>query len=155
MGDAFFSTGLLQAAERGDLVGKSWGKLVFSPLQYPYHEGIWRGPLIVAIDGGTGSAASQFAAELQDNRAAILIGSTALAGCGHTDGGTPTLLPHSRGVLELPDCERIRVGGQNLADGVRPDIQVEFSDREPAQERAGLLMPAIVRATDEISHGNN
>lgn len=154
MGDAFFSTGLLQAANRADLVGKPWGELVFSPLQYPYHEGIWRGPLIVAIDGGTGSAASQFAAELQDNRAAILIGSTAPAGCGHTDGGTPTLLLHSRGVLELPDCERIRVGGQNLADGVRPDIQVEFSDGEPAQARARRLMPAIVQATDQMSQRN-
>jgi hypothetical protein len=154
MGDAFFSTGLLQAANRADLVGKPWGELVFSPLQYPYHEGIWRGPLIVGIDGGTGSAASQFAAELQDNRAAILIGSTAPAGCGHTDGGTPTLLPHSRGVLELPDCERIRVGGQNLADGVRPDIQVELSNGEPAQARARRLMPAIVQATDQMSQRN-
>lgn len=148
MGDAFYSTGLLQAANRADLIDKPWGRLVFSPMQYPYHEGIWRGPLIVVIDGGTGSAASQFAAELQDNRAAILIGSTAPAGCGHTDGGTPTLLPHSRGVLELPDCERLRVDGQNLADGVRPDIQVEFSDREAAPARANRLIPAIVRATD-------
>ena len=154
MGDAFFSTGLLQAANRADLIGKPWGKLVFSPMQYPYHEGIWRGPVIVLIDGGTGSAASQFAAELQDNRAAILIGSTAPAGCGHTDGGTPTLLPHSGGVLELPDCERIRVGGQNLAGGVRADIQVEFPDRESAQERASRLMPAIVRATDQMSQRN-
>jgi peptidase S41-like protein len=154
MGEGFFSTGLLQAANRADLVGKPWGELVFSPLQYPYQDGIWRGPLIVAIDGGTGSAASQFAAELQDNRAAILIGSTAPAGCGHTDGGTPTLLPHSRGVLELPDCERIRVGGQNLADGVRPDIHVEFSDGEPAQARARRLMPAIVQATEQMSQRN-
>jgi hypothetical protein len=152
MGDAFYSTGLLPAADRAHLVGKPWGKLLFSPMQYPYQEGLWQGPLIVAIDGGTGSAASQFAAELQDNRAAILIGSTAPAGCGHTDGGTPTLLPYSRGVLELPDCERIRVGGQNLADGVRPDIQVEFSDHELARERASRLVPAIVQATDQISY---
>jgi len=154
MGDGFFSTGLLQAARRADLVGKPWGELVFSPLQYPYREGIWRGPLIVAIDGGTGSAASQFAAELQDNRAAILIGAMAPAGCGHTEGGTPTLLPHSRGVLELPDCERIRVGGQNLADGVRPDIQVEFTDGESAQARADRLVPAIMQATDRKRHRN-
>lgn len=154
MGDAFFSTGLLQAANRADLVGKPWGGLLFSPMQYPYSEGIWRGPLIVAIDGGTGSAASQFAAELQDNRAAILIGSTAPAGCGHTDGGTPTLLPHSQGVLELPDCERIRVGGHNLADGVRPDIQVEFSDGEAPQPRARRLMPAITHATAAMTQRN-
>jgi hypothetical protein len=152
MGDGFYSTGLLPAANRADLVGKPWGKLLFSPVQYPYHEGLWEGPLIVVIDAGTGSAASQFAAELQDNHAAILIGSTAPAGCGHTDGGTPTPLPYSRGVLELPDCERIRVGGQNLADGVRPDIEVAFSDHESARERASRLVPAIVQATDEITY---
>lgn len=127
---------------------------MFWPLKYPYREGVWRGPLVVAIDGGTGSAASQFAAELQDNQAAILIGSTAPAGCGHTDGGTPTLLPHSRGVLELPDCERIRAGGRNLANGVRPDIPVDFTDHQTERERASELLPAIVEATHQIGYHN-
>jgi len=154
MGEGFYSTGLLPAANRADLVGKPWAKLLFSPLQYPYHEGVWQGAVIVAIDGGTGSAASQFAAELQDDHAAILIGSMAPAGCGHTDGGTPTPLPYSRGVLELPDCERIRVSGHNLADGVTPDIPVTFPDQEPARERASRLLPAIAQATDQLSHRN-
>jgi C-terminal processing protease CtpA/Prc len=39
-------------------------------MQFPYEAGVWRGPLVVLIDGGTGSAAEEFAAALQDNHAA-------------------------------------------------------------------------------------
>jgi len=40
---------------------------------------------------GTGSASEEFAATLQDNSRRLIVGeSTVGAGCGHTDGGTPT-----------------------------------------------------------------
>jgi hypothetical protein len=124
LGDAFYATGLLPSADPG-LRDKPWAALVFTPAQYSYEEGIWRGPLLVLVDGGTGSAAGQFAAELKDNHAAILIGAhSGGAGCGYTDGGTPTTLTHSHGVLRVPDCVRLRASGENAALGVEPDVPV-------------------------------
>jgi len=53
LGDGFYSTGLLRSGETRELRGKSWAPLVFTPLQYPYQEGIWRGPLLVVVNGDT------------------------------------------------------------------------------------------------------
>jgi hypothetical protein len=65
--------------------------------------GVWRGPLIVLVNGGTGSAAEQFAAVLQDNHAVIVMGApTVGAGCGHTNGGTSTTLKNSHGRTASP-----------------------------------------------------
>ena len=125
LGDGFYSTGLLQSADPEKLRSKPWAALVFSPMQYPYQPGVWQGPLVVLVNDGTGSAAEQFAAELHDNRAAIIVGTrTVGAGCGYTDGGTPTTLTHSRAVLRLPDCVRVRADGTNLAEGLQPDVPV-------------------------------
>jgi Peptidase family S41 len=149
LGDAFFSTGLLSSANPDALRAKPWASLVFTPLQYPYHEGVWRGPLIVVVDGGSASAAEHFAAELQDNHAAVIVGSpTAGAGCGHTDGGTPTRLSHSGGSLELSDCVRIRRDGQNLASGIQPDILVGFREDDPPKRRVSLLDEKLGLALD-------
>jgi C-terminal processing protease CtpA/Prc len=141
----------------GELRSKSWGPLVFTPLHYPYREGIWSGPLLVVVNGGTGSAAEQFAAELQDNHAAIVMGSpTVGAGCGQTDGGTPTTLKNSRGVLRMPDCVRMRNGNLNLASGVQPDVLVGFRADDSKRRQAALLetklQDGVDRATREHSH---
>ena len=140
LGSAFFTTGLLSSADPESLRAKPWASLVFSPMQYPYHEGVWRGPLLVVVDGGTGSAAEQFAADLQDNHAAIIMGSpTVGAGCGHTDRGTPTKLTHSGAILDLPDCVRVRRNGLNMGSGVQPDILVGLRGDDPPKRQASLL----------------
>ncbi len=149
LGDAFYSTGLLRMADPAVGHGKPWGPLVFTPLKYPYQEGLWRGPLIVLTDGRTGSAAEQFAAELQDNHAALIVGArTAGGGCGHTDGGTPTTLKNSHAILELPDCVRIRTGHRNLADGVEPDLPIPLNPDDTPAHRAQLLSVALGPAVD-------
>ena len=140
LGDAFFTTGLLSSADPESLRAQRWASLVFNPMQYPYHEGVWRGTLIVLVDSGTGSAAEQFAADLQDNHAALIIGSpTAGAGCGFTDGGSPTTLTHTGAILDLPDCVRIRRNSLNLSSGVQPDILVGLRDDESPKRQAFLL----------------
>src|SRR5206468_10118828 len=47
---AGYSTGLVGAARSGTFAGKRWGELVFSPAQFPYHDGVWDGPLIILVD---------------------------------------------------------------------------------------------------------
>jgi hypothetical protein len=150
LGDGFYSTGLLRSGETGELRPKSWGRLVFTPLQYPYREGVWSGPLLVVVNGDTGSAAEQFTAELQDNHAAVIIGSpTVGAGCGQTEGGTPTTLKHSGGVLRMPDCVGMRDGNRNLANGVQPDVLVGFRADDSRRRQAALLEAKLQEGIDQ------
>lgn len=150
LGAGFYASGLLDS-ESELLHGKPWANLVFKPMKFNYPEGVWRGPLIILVDGGTGSAAEQFAAVLQDNKVAIVMGSpTVGAGCGHTDGGTPTTLKNSGGVLELPDCARFRADGSNEVTGVQPDVLVGLRSGD-GRHRQGIrvsekLSEAIERA---------
>lgn len=153
LGTGFYGSSLLDSADPATLNSKAWASLVFSPAQYPYQEGVWRGPLIILVDSGTGSAAEEFAALLQDNRAAIILGApTAGAGCGYTDGGTPTTLKNSGGVLRVPDCARFRADGSNEVMGIQPDILVglrsEDGPHRAALRAAAALPHAIQRILD-------
>jgi hypothetical protein len=85
-------------------------------------------PVFVLINRSTGSAAEWFAAVLQDNHAATLVGEqTAGAGCGYTDGGIPLTLAHTGLVVAAPDCARYRRDGTNEIDGVRPDVALDWT----------------------------
>src|SRR5262245_43486834 len=144
LGRAGYATGLVGRAPAEEFRGKPWAPTVFSPAQYAYQDGLWSGPLIVLVNDGTGSAAEEFAAILQDNDAAVIVGArTVGAGCGHTDGGTPTTLPNSGGVLEVPDCARLRRDGSNEVDGVIPDVLVPWRYYDSAARAAALLLPAL------------
>lgn len=147
LGRAGFITGLVGAAPAGAFAGRDWAPYVFSPAQYPYHDHVWTGPLIVLVDQETWSAAEEFAAVLQDNRAAIVMGArTGGAGCGHTNGGTPTLLRNSGATLSLPDCVRLRADGSNEVRGVIPDALVALRADDGNRFRAGLVTAALGRA---------
>jgi hypothetical protein len=149
LGDGAYATGLIGSAKADGIERKPWTSLVFSPAKYPYKDGVWRGPLIVVVDSDTWSAAEEFAAVLQDNHAAIIIGApTGGAGCGHTDGGTPTTLVHSRGVLKLPDCARLRANGDNEVAGIQPDVLIGFRRYDGVDRQAKFLkdkLPEAVR----------
>lgn len=101
----------------------------------------------MVVDGDTWSAAEQFAAVLQDSHAAVIGGApTGGAGCGHTDGGTPTTLAHSRGVLKLPDCARLRGDGDNEAAGVQPDLLVGHRRNDGVDRQARFLVEKLPEA---------
>jgi Peptidase family S41 len=156
LGDAFFASGLVDSASSEDLRTKAWARMVFTPMEFDYRDALWHGPLIVLVNGGTGSAAEEFTAVLQDNHAAVVMGApTAGAGCGHTDGGTPTTLNNSRAVLELPDCARFRSDGSNEVMGIEPDVLVGLRAADGPHRRgmrvAGKL-PEAVRRAIEIGH---
>lgn len=161
VGRAGYATGLVGAVKSGDLAGKPWGELVFSIAQFPYHDGVWSGPLAVLVDNETWSAAEEFAALLQDNHAAVIVGTrTGGAGCGHTWGGTPTVLKNSGATLEVPDCVRFRADGSNEVGGVIPDILVGMRHNDGAAFKARLIekhLPdaftlAATMASDRRSH---
>ncbi len=146
---AFFATGILAEADAATLHGKPWGALVFSPAQYDFEAAVWHGPLVVLVDAGTASAAEEFAAVLQDNKAAVVIGSRTFgAGCGYTRGGTPTQLTHSRGILRLPDCARVRADGSNEVHGIDPEVPAVLPTPAELRDTGWRVEAALARAVE-------
>jgi C-terminal processing protease CtpA/Prc len=138
---------LIGSAPAGTFDGKAWGVHVFSPAQYPYRDSVWRAPVVVLVDERTGSAAEEFAVLLQDNRAGIVMGArTAGAGCGYTNGGTPTTLNNTRAVLRLPDCVRFRADGSNSVNGVIPDVLVGMRAQDGAKFKTKLIEAKLPEA---------
>jgi len=148
LGQGFYGSGFLASADPSQLRGKPWASLLFSPMEFPYEEGVWSGPLIVLVDRNTGSAASEFAAVLQDNHAAVIMGEPAGAGCGHTNGGTPTTLANSKATLEVPDCARLRADGSNEVMGIQPDVSVAFSAVDGGHLRGVRFMAKLPEAVE-------
>lgn len=152
LGSAGSATGLVGSAPAGAFAGKAWAPLVFSPARYPYRDGIWDGPVIVLVDERTASAAEELPALLQDNRAALIVGSrTAGVGCGHSWGGAPVRLANSGATLHLPDCARFRADGSNEVRGIVPDLLLGWRARDGVRFRARLLEAALPVAIERAS----
>jgi hypothetical protein len=151
LGRGFFGSGLLAQADPSQLRGKPWAAELFSPMEFPYEEGVWRDPLIVLVDRNTASAASEFAAVLQDNRAAIVMGEAAGGGCGHTNGGTPTKLRNSGATLEVPDCARFRSDGSNEVMGIQPDVAISFATVDGPHRRAARFLAQLPQAVERAA----
>lgn len=154
---AGFASGLIPELQAGRLDGRSWGPDVFSAAQFPYRDHVWKGPVIVLVDNETWSAAEQFAALLQDNNAAIVMGTrTGGAGCGHLYTNDPVALSNSGAKLELPNCARFRKDGSNEVGGVIPDVStgVRWNDGPTYAGRltAAHLPEAITKAETLRQH---
>jgi len=74
----------------------------------------------ILADRGTGSAAEDFVAWLQQNKVATVLGErTAGAGCGYVDGGNPTRLKVVPVDVWMPNCARFLDNGSNEIEGSR------------------------------------
>ena len=156
LGRAGYATGLVGSASASTFAGKPWGPMLFSPAEFSYHDGVWNGPLLVLVDERTFSAAEEFAAVLQDNRAAFIAGArTGGAGCGHTDGGSPTVLSHTGATLEVPDCARFRLDGSNEVNGVIPDYPIPWRTDDGALFKAHLLQRAMPQILRQMQNGSD
>jgi len=147
--DVLFAAGLLRHARPGAFAGLESRTTLFHPLRYTYSEKADRLPLYVLVDRHTWSAAEYFAALLQDNRAAMVVGElTGGAGCGYTNGGIPTVLPNSGAKVRMPDCVRLRKDGSDEVAGVTPDVLVPWANWESPFTKADKLLRQIRRNLD-------
>lgn len=148
--DTLFAAGLTPDGP-AQARGKAWGSAVSATARFPAAAAIWRGPLLILVDGDSASASELFAAMLQDGRAAVVIGAPTFgAGCGHASGAGPVHLKNSGGVISMPDCLRLRADGSNEVAGVQPDLLIGFREYDTPRERverlARVLPAALARA---------
>jgi C-terminal processing protease CtpA/Prc len=95
-------------------------------------------------NGARKPAAEYFAAILQDNKAATIVGQlTGGAGCGYTNGRIPAELRHSHAVVKMPDCVRLRKDGSDEVNGVTQDILVPWAERDTPYTKAVKLSHAL------------
>lgn len=145
--DILFADSILPYAKPGSFAGLESKTTLFHPLRYVYTESANRLPLYVVVDGNTWSAAEYFAAILQDNNAATILGEvTGGAGCGYTNGGIPSVLKNSRTRVKMPDCVRLRKDGRNEVGGVTPDVLVPWSAHDNASLKAQKLFHSLAIA---------
>ena len=108
--------------------------------------GAWHGPVLILADRGTGSAAEDFVAWLQQNKIATVIGDrTAGAGCGYVNGGNPTRLDVVPVDVWMPNCARFLDDGTNEIEGIAPDIAIQLNDDNDAG-RLEQMQEALARA---------
>jgi hypothetical protein len=114
------------------------------PAKYTRLWGTWTGPVYVLVSSRTYSSAEMFAAVLQNNHAAKIIGTrTGGDGCGFMDDAPPVTLPHSQLRFRIPNCVRLRADGSDEVAGVSPDLPVLARDGETTRERAYRVLETI------------
>ena len=114
------------------------------PSRYTYPESPKTLPLYVVVNRDTWSAAEYFAAVLQDNHAATIVGEvTGGAGCGYTNGGIPAKLKNSGALLKMPDCVRFRADGSNEVNGITPDLLLPWSGHDSDFQHVKKLLVAL------------
>jgi len=139
-----YTSGIVPYAKPGSLALLQSRAVLFQPSRYAYGENPNRPPLYVAVDRDTWSAAEYFAALLQDNHAATILGEvTGGAGCGYTDGGIPAKLKNSAAQLRMPDCVRFRADGSNEVNGVTPDVLLPWTKHDSDFQRVKKLLATL------------
>jgi hypothetical protein len=148
-----FASGIVNDATPGTLDALASKSALFQPSLYSYVENPNALPLAVVIDRNTWSAAEYFAAVLQDDHAATIIGEvTGGAGCGYTNGGIPVTLKNSGAKLRIPDCIRFRADGSNENQGITPDILLPWSGHDSDFEKMQKLLVRLDAKSAVSSH---
>jgi len=119
--------------------------------QRPYRQPRFRGQVVLLVDGGTFSAASNFAASLRAQRRILILGQETGGTEAGLNGGVISRveLPHTHMVLQLPHFRLLTAcASPQLGRGVRPDVEVVPTPRQVAAHIDVLLsqLPLLVHS---------
>lgn len=126
---------------------RPWAETISGQTRFPPTVTLWRGPVIVLVDGRSASSSELFAAMMQDRHAALILGAPTFgAGCGHMTAKEPIILHHSGARVSLPDCIHLRADGSNAVAGVQPDVLLGLKPFDTPAERVTRLTRALPQA---------
>ena len=145
----FFGGGSISSELPAALRAKPWSEYVSTTARFTYTPGLWRGPLLVLVDGNSASSTELLAAMLQDAGRATIIGAPTFgSGCGWDMPHEDLVLARSGATLTLPTCARFRRDGRNELDGVEPDVLVGFRTFDAPAQRVARLMARLPLAVE-------
>jgi Peptidase family S41 len=147
LADVGFASGLVDYQAPGTISDARVARQVYWPSRVDPWRGSWRGRTYVLTNSATYSSAEMFAAMLQNNRAARIVGSrTGGDGCGFAVETDPVTLPSLGMQIRMPNCVRLRANGADEVAGIVPDLPVSARQGQSARARAAEAAAAI--ATD-------
>jgi len=145
----FYAGGMIPGEVTNESADEPWAEYVSATAHHHYTHGLWRGRLMVLVDGNSASSTELFAAMLQDAGAATIVGAPTFgAGCGWNLPHESVVLAHSGGMLDIPNCARFRRDGRNEIDGVQPDVLIGFRTYDSARQRVDRLGGKLAEALD-------
>ena len=142
--DAGFASGVVDYQAPNSIADAAVARRIYWPAAADPLIGRWSGPLYVLTNGATYSAAEMFAAVLQNNHAARIVGTPSGGdGCGFMTDSEPLTLPTLALRIRLPNCVRLRADGSDEVAGIQPDISVLPRAQESPRARAMRLLRGI------------
>lgn len=140
LADVGFASGVVAGEAEAAIPDEAVARHVYWPARVSRLRGAWGGPLYLLTNGTTYSSAEMFAAMLQNNRAARIVGAASGGdGCGFMIDNDPLTLPHLGLRLRMPNCVRLRADGSDEVAGVTPDLPVLPREGESPRARAARL----------------
>lgn len=117
----------------------------------PYRHQRFRGQLVLLVDGGTFSAASNFAASLRAQRRVLILGQETGGTEAGLNGGVISRveLPNTHMVLQLPHFRLLTAcAAPQVGRGVRPDLEVVPTPQQVAARTDAILsqLPALLHS---------
>lgn len=144
LADVGFASGVVASDDEAAAPDEAIARHIHWPSRARPFRGSWEGPTYVLVNGTTYSSAEMFAAVLQNNRAARVVGVTSGGdGCGFMIDTDPLTLPHLALRIRMPNCVRLRGDGSDEVAGVTPDLPILARAGESPRARAQRLIEAI------------
>lgn len=128
------------------------GAKLYWPATIEPWRGAWTGPTYVLTNTASHSSAEMFAALMQDQKVAKIVGTrTGGDGCGFVEDTSPVVLTHAQLRFRIPNCIRLRADGTDEVAGVFPDLPAPELAGESPRVHAQLVLEKI--AADSASSG--
>lgn len=150
LSSAGFASGPRDYLDKGAVDARA-APAVYWAAEADFARGAWDGPVVVLVDGRTGSAAELFTVLMKDQGVAQIMGSkTAGMGCGFVDVDGLLVLSKNRLAFRVPNCARLRAeSGTDDVAGVTPDVSVVPQPGESSRGMAARLVGSVRAALQE------